>query len=250
MDRFYDIKHAKNTRDFYGLKNKDGLSICTHNFVRSCTLDKLRKADIDKLSNVSLIIDLRDKDETEEKRDKVIPFTEYKNMPLFSKTTAGISLSTKSIEALDHLPNMCDIYHNMALEEDCINHLKSIFNEIIDHDGGVLWHCSEGKDRCGFVSALFLSILDIPYETIMDDYLATNLVPSKNKMRYYKLILFATRDKKKADAILPLFEAREEFLNSSFDAIKDNYGSVDNYLKNALGITDEMKEKLKAKCLK
>lgn len=249
MDRFYDIKHAKNTRDFYGLENRKGKTIKTHDYVRSCTLDKLKKKDIEKLKNIKLVIDLRDADEVEEKPDKVKDFTVYKNMPVFSETTVGVSLGTKSISTLDQLPDMCEIYRNMVLGEDSIEHISNIFNEIVNADGAVLWHCSEGKDRCGVISALFLSILDVPYETIMEDYMATNLVPSKNKARYYKLILLATRDKRKADAILPFFEAREEFLNAAFDGINEKYGSVDIYLRDAIGITSEIKEALKAKCL-
>lgn len=178
LDRFYDIKHAKNTRDFYGIENKYGQRIVTHDFIRSCTLDKLSKKDKKLLSNVSLVIDLRDADEAEEKPDKVSDFAVYRNMPLFSKTTVGVSLSTKSIAMLNNLPNMHEIYRNMVIGEGTAEHIKEIFDVIINMDEPVLWHCSEGKDRCGIISALFLSILDVPYETILEDYLATNLVPS------------------------------------------------------------------------
>ena len=249
MDRFYGIKGAKNTRDFYGLASKDGKRIVSHDFVRSCTLDKLGRKDRAKLGHIGLVIDLRDADEAKEKPDKVDSFAVYKNMPVFGKTTVGVSMSSKSISMLDNLPDMCDIYRNMVTDADAVENIKNIIQEILSSDVPVLWHCSEGKDRCGVISALFLSLLDVPEETIMEDYLATNLVASKNKTRYYKLVLFATRDKRKADAILPFFEAREEFLLAALDGINATYGSVDNFLSTALCVTPSQKATLKAKCL-
>jgi len=249
MDRNLHIKGAKNTRDFYGIKNKEGRVINTHNFVRSCALDKLTRKDIKKLEFLQTIIDLRDNDEYEEKPDKKLPNAKNINLPVFSETTIGVSMSEKSIEALYNLPDFKDVYKRMVTEEVCVEHLKEIFKVITTTEGPILWHCSEGKDRCGIVSALFLSLLDVSYEEVMKDYLLTNDVPSKNKSRYYRLVLFLTRDKKKADLILPMFEAREEYLSAAFTAINETYGSVDNFLKETLGISDETKQKMKDMCL-
>ena len=251
MDRNLHLKGAKNTRDFYGIKNKEGRMINTHNFVRSCALDKLTKDDINKLSFLNTIIDLRDHDEYKEKKDRHIGNAKNINIPVFSETTVGVSMSKKSIslEMLDDLPDFCDIYRNMVTDEECIANLKNIFHVITKEHGPILWHCSEGKDRCGIVSALFLSLLDVSYEEVMKDYLMTNDVPSKNKGHYYRLVLFLTRDKKKADLLLPIFEARKEYLESAFNAINETYGSVDNFLKEQLCITDEIKQKMKDMCL-
>lgn len=41
-------------------------------------------------------------------------------------------------------------------------------------NGSVLWHCTEGKDRCGLLSAIILFLLDVSEEDVMEDYLKTN----------------------------------------------------------------------------
>ena len=49
----------------------------------------------------------------------------------------------------------------------------------MEHDfskGCVLWHCTEGKDRCGLLSAVLLLALGVERSTILEDYLLTNHV--------------------------------------------------------------------------
>ena len=38
----------------------------------------------------------------------------------------------------------------------------------------LLYHCTAGKDRTGWASAVLLSLLGVPRETVMADYLASN----------------------------------------------------------------------------
>lgn len=252
MDRNLHLKGAKNTRDFYGLPTEDGRTVATKNFIRTCTLDKLSKKDKDILFSqygVKKIIDLRDVYEVEEKPDINYPGVEYINIPLFTKTTVGISFEKKSIDMLSKIPPYEDIYERMVVEDGCREHLRQVFEIILNSDEPIVWHCSEGKDRCGIVSALFLATLGVSKEEIMKDYLLTNEVPSKNKNRYYKLVFLATKSKKKADAILPLFEAHESFLQSAFDAIDRDFGGLDSFIEKELCISKEKRKMLKDKYL-
>ena len=252
MNRNLELKGAKNTRDFFGLPTTDGRTINTKAFVRACTLDKLNKKDRAKLFGeygIKTIIDLRDVYETEEKPDIKVDGVKYINIPIFTETTVGVSFEKKSLSMLSEIPSYEIIYARMINEEGCREHLRSVFDIIVNSDSPVVWHCSEGKDRCGIVSALWLSILGVPYDEIMKDYMLTNDVPSKNKARYYKLVLLATRDKKQADAILPLFEAHESFLDSAFNAINENFGGVDSFIENELGISKEKRIELQNKYL-
>lgn len=252
MDRNLNLKGAKNTRDFFGLPTIDGRKVNTRAFVRTCTLDKLNKKDREKLFGeygIKTIIDLRDEYETKEKPDVKIPGVEYINIPIFTETTVGITFEKKSLSMLSEIPSYEVIYARMINEEGCREHLRSVFDIIVNSDSPVVWHCSEGKDRCGIVSALWLSILGVPYDEIIKDYMLTNEFPSKNKSRYYKLVLLATRDKKAADAILPLFEAHESFLDSAFDAIEQNFGGIDSFIENELGISKEKRTELQNKYL-
>ena len=54
----------------------------------------------------------------------------------------------------------------------------------------VVWHCSEGKDRTGAMSALFLLALGIPREVVIDDFVLSNkLLYNRASTRYSQLRL-------------------------------------------------------------
>mmetsp|Transcript_37787 Transcript_37787/g.76871 ORF Transcript_37787/g.76871 Transcript_37787/m.76871 type:complete len:394 (+) Transcript_37787:353-1534(+) len=54
----------------------------------------------------------------------------------------------------------------------------------------VVWHCSEGKDRTGAMSALFLLALGIPREVVIDDFVLSNkLLHKRAWTRYFQLRL-------------------------------------------------------------
>lgn len=244
---FLNLQGAKNTRDFGGLVMTDGRVVKSHQFVRACALDRLTHRDMSVLTDeyhLSTIIDLRDDDEIREKPDRKIRGSKYLHMPVFTNTTFGVTMEKKSIEFLENLPDFTQVYRNMVTQDGCVSHLRDIFQLILaktPEEGAMLWHCSEGKDRCGLVSALFLSLLGADRETILKDYVQTNEVPSKNKKRYYWLVRVVTNSKEKADSILYMFEANERFLEAALDTIEEHYGSMDSFLENQLGISPEQR---------
>jgi protein-tyrosine phosphatase len=52
--------------------------------------------------------------------------------------------------------------------------LRGVFSRIAEGDVPILVHCAAGKDRTGIAIALLLATLDVPHETIVEDYLLTN----------------------------------------------------------------------------
>ena len=52
------------------------------------------------------------------------------------------------------------------------------------------------------------------------------------------------------EAIRPLLSVRRDYLQAAFDAIEETHGSVDAYLRDALGVTDEKRERLRRNLLR
>ena len=97
-----------------------------------------------------------------------------------------------------------------------------------------LFHCTTGKDRTGWAAAALLTLLGVPMETVMEDYLRSNdyILP----MYQTDINNFVAAG---GQASIPqaLFGVKEEYLNAAFDEMKTKYGSIENYFSEGLGIT-------------
>ena len=111
--------------------------------------------------------------------------------------------------------------------------ISRAFAEMTRHEGPVLIHCVEGKDRTGFVCALLLALGDASPQEIVDDYMITYA-------NYYKVT--KEKDPAKYDAIL---ENVNDFLYCLCDAEKgadlsalDLRAGAENYLRRG-GLTED-----------
>ena len=247
------LKGAKNTRDFGGITNSEGKTVKSGMFIRGASLNKITKKDTELLFDkhrIHTVIDLRTEKEIAEKPDRIPPDVTYYHIPVVTDRMLGVTFE-KDQNKNYQVPDLRNLYANIVTSETSIQGLKKVFEIICDsEDGGILWHCTQGKDRCGIVSALFLTLLDVDRHTIYRDYLMTNHYSRKRATRYYRLIITVKRDKPLARKIYKVFIAHRCYLRSAFDAISEKYGSVDAFIENELGITAEMKARIKARCLK
>ena len=65
-----------------------------------------------------------------------------------------------------------EIEQNEMPDLSCRENLGKAARCVMEHDfskGCVLWHCTEGKDRCGLLSAVLLLALGVERSTIMED---------------------------------------------------------------------------------
>ena len=249
--RVYKFKNVRNVRDFGGLKTRDGKTIRSGRIVRGGHLGEAADKDVDFLVgklNLKKVIDLRTGLETEEKPDRTGKEVEIVEMPVISASTIGITHENMNDKkaVLEAMPDMDKLYAVMVTNDDCVAALKNILHTIVENrDGTVMWHCTEGKDRCGLVSALVLAVLDVDEDTIIEDYLYTNKTAMKRGNKYFWLVVLAYRNIKAAKRVKRMYIAKRAYIDAAFDAIKHKYGSVDDFVKNQLGITDEMKQSFK-----
>ena len=109
-----------------------------------------------------------------------------------------------------------------------------------------LFHCTAGKDRTGWAAALLLEIAGVDRATILEDYLLTNTVSSATRQKYLALI----GEHLGADKVAvyePTMVVEESYLQTAYDAVDELYGSVDGYLRNGLGLDDEIVTRLRSR---
>ena len=217
----------RNMRDLGGLRTADGRKIKPQMLIRSAHLAQAEEQDTEHISEV---IDLRTPAERQESPDRTYG-CEYTPLPVFEEINAGISHEEKARERA--IPNM-EILYGMLIDR-YPDAFRRILLRIMQHDyskGAILWHCTEGKDWCGITTALVLEMLGVDRETIMEDYLKTNLVNIPKAAEIHDRLL-ETHGKEFADSVYRAFIADECYLKSAWKAMGDNF------LTEKLGISPE-----------
>lgn len=106
-------------------------------------------------------------------------------------------------------------------------------------------HCTAGKDRTGFASAMVLMALGVPEKTVFEDYMATNRYRAGYGRWLKRVVPIYSLLRTRGHDLEPLLEARRPYLRASFDAIEEHYGTVDAYLEQRLGVSPEEREQLR-----
>ena len=203
--------------------------------IRSAHLGSASREDISTLKalmKVDTVIDLRTNEEQREKPDLTDGIS-HLSVPVFDSLREGITHEAR--QKPDRPPDMADLYAFMMRDKNCRSRFRRALDIIMAHDytkGSVLWHCSEGKDRCGMLTALVLLALGASRETILRDYLATNETNIPKAEAVYDR-LRASRGEEFARGVYKAFIADERYFDAAWDAM----GS--DYLTATLGLESE-----------
>lgn len=233
------LRGAKNVRDLGGIVTTDGRSIQPHRLLRSSHLNAVTDRDINRLLNayqLTTVIDLRNTAEKLELPNAVISGVHYEELPVFDGNVPGMSHESK--QNLDAIPDMRALYA-YVMNSECLTNLAAIVRRIVtaeETDYAILYHCTEGKDRTGMVTALLLLLLGVSREDIMADYLYTNKVNHKKAVFYYWLVRLFKHNKQAAEMVHQVYMAKKAYLNEVFKAV-DRIG-WDSFRHNVLQLTD------------
>ena len=182
-------------------------------FYRSMSLSGLSDADLATVSSLHLVLDV----------DLRMP-SEIDGSPFpkgHDRVPTGAAYININIEADNPAPpTLTNPYIIFVSSAEA-----AAFGEVLRHmahaSGPVLYHCSEGKDRTGWTSMLLETIAGVPLGsldstpaqgTIMFNYLASNTYLGATKVY-------------------------QEWLANGIGDIHQNWGSMDAYLKEGLGLT-------------
>lgn len=111
-----------------------------------------------------------------------------------------------------------------------------MFREILAlEDARLLLHCAAGKDRTGFAAAMILLALGVPRPVVMRDYLlsAQYFEPARELGRVRVKYELEHLDEQ---AVLPMLEVRETYLAAALHLVDTEYGGLDAYLEEVLGL--------------
>lgn len=250
--RHLPFSGVKNFRDLGGYQTVDGRTIRWRVLYRSDSLHKLTATDLKKLAGLSLdrIIDFRAEHELAKEPDRLPintgPRAVY--VPILDSSTE-IWRDSREQFVKDNLQNIDPakymIRTNIELATRFTTQMQKFISELMLTNGHpVLFHCAAGKDRTGFAAAILLRMLGVPQDVVMEDYLLSN--------RYYlasykrELVLLQLMKGKNFAAVVKGFlEVRPAYLSAAFEAIDNQHGSFENYIRVGLGLIEKDIEHLK-----
>lgn len=254
-----EFEGIRNFRDLGGYPAAGGRRVRPGTVYRSGHLVRATQGDIAKLMGLGLntVIDLRnDRDLELDGHDADIPGARAVRLPL-TDPAAGSSLGellARADEAElsarfgeDKLRRrLTGVYRRELVGRTEV--LRRVFDLLLD-DGiaPVVVHCSAGKDRAGWVSALLLLALGVEEDAVMADYLLSN-----DPGRMY-LVQMPDGSLLPPDSlhplVRPLFEARPEYLRAAFEAVDEGWGDMDTYLHDGIGLSASEQDELKRRFL-
>jgi protein-tyrosine phosphatase len=112
-----------------------------------------------------------------------------------------------------------------------------VFEHLLEADAPLVFHCTAGKDRTGFAAALVLASLGVGEADVMRDYLLTN-----ERLRPPE----PSRHGLTRDVQMVLWRVQPEFLHAALDAVTADYGGMEGYLREGLGLREPERERLRA----
>ena len=108
-----------------------------------------------------------------------------------------------------------------------------------------LFHCSAGKDRAGWAASSLLLALGVEREHVVDHYLLSNETFDPNRQN----LGLPRADPEVVELVTPLTKVRREYLEASIAAAEGQWGSLDGYFREGLGLSDEALGQLRSNWL-
>ncbi len=235
---------ALNFRDVGGFTTKSGKKMKTGIIYRSDDLSQLTNKDLIKLSKLKLksIFDFRTPNEYEPKPDRIPKNKGIKKIHIpfyhFEKDFTGLEkffyLLIK-LRKINFEETVREFYQKLAFERNA--QIKNFFEMISDNKNfPILIHCTGGKDRTGFLSAVIQLLAGVPRQEVMDSYMVSNKFIKPRLDKHIKYLRWMSLFQVSAEKMKPMFEVRREYLEEILDDIYKTFGTIEEYLIKNCGI--------------
>ena len=267
---------SANLRDLGGLATSDGQQVRAGRLFRSGHLSELDRAEAAILGGLGLrtIIDLRRPSEVadfptpdldgvdrlwmsvspEDSEFAVAANLLFGNQPEQVDTAEDSKFAVAANLLFGNQPEQVDIatmlegyFRNTVTNR--LDGYRPVFEAATDPDRQpLLFHCMGGKDRTGFVAGVLLRLLGVGQEEVMADYLLTNEIlgdrmarradQARQRIAQRSGVEPDQVDERHLEGIRAMLYTRPSFLQASFDAVTDKFGTWETFRRDGLGIDD------------
>ena len=127
-----------------------------------------------------------------------------------------------------------------AFVHDNATRFRALFSHLLEGDAPLVFHCTAGKDRTGFAAALILLALGVPRDVVMHDYLLTNALYQRPP---------GMGSHAPEEVLRVLWRVQEEFLDAALHMVDNDFGGLQAYLVDVLGVDAAAQKELAGRYL-
>jgi protein-tyrosine phosphatase len=262
-ERVVGLQGQPNFRDIGGYETRDGRKVQTGLIYRSGELPRLTDEDLEKLRVLGVKtvvnfltpeeIEYRGKDRLPEGvREIILPITgEIADVP---DAAAQLVEARKTGDFRQFPPAFNTQVHEDLATGLADDQYKALFEILADESNyPLVYHCSHGVHRTGTATALLLHALNVPWETVREDYLLSNetrraevepRIEQLEDLAFSSPMSDADR-KENSEAIRAFYILQPEYIDASRDGAVEKYGSLDKYLERGLGLNSQKIDNLR-----
>lgn len=255
MDINFD--NIVNARDLGGMIGQGGRKVKPNMLLRTAHLHDATDNDIQLLRDtyhLRRIFDFRSLGEAEFLPDRDVEGATHHLLPTIDMSEERLTGQAIPQEAFldleNHIVNYSfypevqqmalDMYPSLIRSEYSQLQYAAFLRLIVETpDGGVLWHCFQGKDRTGWGAAFILSALGVDKETIIADFDLSNTAYRELVAKLNRDILLRGGGEPEMDVVQAFMGVSTKNFRSTLELIDREFGSMDDYLQNQLFLTQE-----------
>ena len=260
--RHIELEGEPNFRDIGGYNTVDGKTVKWGQIYRSGKLSNLTETDVMILDslNINTVVNFLTPQEIEHAGMDIVSENvevllspidvggDWSLVILAARKAGDFSMVDKSLN-----PE----FHRMLVEE-AKEQYAILIREILDSEKRPLvFHCSHGIHRTGTAVSILLWSLGVPWETVREDYLLSNKYrKTQIDKRVAQLIQMGkdnpgVADKKEnAENIEAFYILQGYYIDAVKETIEKEYGSIDKYMTDGLGLSESEIKSLKSQLLK
>ncbi|MBX7003756.1 tyrosine-protein phosphatase [Bacillus aerophilus] len=240
----HNIQFSKlaNFREVGGLQTTDQMVIKQGMIYRSADLSRLTKQDILTFSTLGIqtICDLRTSSERKSHPPKIMEHDKIVHIPMQpdsmmpSKWTMFRMLIAEG-KSLSFTPIMKEVYQSMLYERK--KEIQQLFTLLSDEKNyPLMLHCTSGKDRTGFLSALIQLAAGVPVHTVLSEYMRSNEGVKMLVKRQERFVRMMSLYRVSKEQIQPLLGVQQDYLEDVLNEMMDTYGNAERYLVEACDV--------------
>lgn len=243
--RLLPLAGGSNFRDMGGYPAADGKTVRRGLLYRSGVMTSLTADDQAYLGQIGFesIVDLRSEEELE-----IFPnrWAAASGIDYYHHDYSIMDLLGERMQQGEVIENGGELYR--SLPYTIVPQLKQYFALLVDGKAPLVVNCSAGQDRTGIASSLLLTVLGVPRDLVIEDYLlSTDFRRPVVERGDVDLAAFAATNA--FAALMARYSQAEQthaeplvtdegvpYLVYAFDQIEKDYGSIRNFMDQELGV--------------